>query len=131
MDLQKFKQSYVQIISESNDSELKNYIRSIVEEVLNEMKCSDEEEIEEAVKSKDYNVSKKHYIHAGNYPFILKAVNNIKGTKDLSINMSAKESDLDNMEKALDENPSDKTVLDKLKMRFSDSPKFVPKEKFD
>ena len=111
MDLQKFKQSYVHIISESNDSELKNYIRSIVEEVLNEM--------EEAVKSKDYNVSKKHYIHAGNYPFILKAVNNIKGTRDLSINMSAKESDLDNMEKALDKNPSDKTVLDKLKMRFS------------
>ena len=121
MDIQKFKETYKQVITEStNDSELKNYIRSIVEEVIKEMNSEeDSEEMEEAVKSKDYNVSKKHNIHAGNYPFILKAVNNIKGTKDLSINMSAKESDLDNMEKALDKNPSDKTVLDKLKMRFS------------
>lgn len=38
MDLQKFKETYKQVITEStNDSELKNYIRSIVEEVIKEM----------------------------------------------------------------------------------------------
>ena len=37
MDLQKFKQTYTRVISESaNERELKNYIRSIVEEVLKE-----------------------------------------------------------------------------------------------
>lgn len=37
MDIQKFKETYKQIINESADnSELKNYIRSIVEEVLEE-----------------------------------------------------------------------------------------------
>jgi hypothetical protein len=37
MDLQKFKQTYIKTISESaNDADLKNYIRSIVEEVLSE-----------------------------------------------------------------------------------------------
>lgn len=37
MDLQKFRETYKQVITEStNDSELKNYIRSIVEEVINE-----------------------------------------------------------------------------------------------
>ena len=37
MDLQKFKETYKQVIAESADnSELKNYIRSIVEEVLEE-----------------------------------------------------------------------------------------------
>lgn len=37
MDLQKFKQTYAKVISESADnSEIKNYIKSIVEEVLDE-----------------------------------------------------------------------------------------------
>ena len=41
MDLQKFKQTYKKVISESTDEiEIKNYIRSIVEEVLVEAKTS-------------------------------------------------------------------------------------------
>lgn len=39
MDLQKFKESYKQVISESNDdSEIRAFIRSIVEEIVNEKK---------------------------------------------------------------------------------------------
>lgn len=39
MNLQNFKQTYVKVISESaDDRELRNYIRSIVEEVLGEVK---------------------------------------------------------------------------------------------
>lgn len=44
MDLQKFKETYNQIISESADnSKLKEYIRSIVEEIINEKNISDEQ----------------------------------------------------------------------------------------
>jgi hypothetical protein len=42
MNLENFKQAYVKTISESaNDSDLKNYIRSIVEEVLVEQDIED------------------------------------------------------------------------------------------
>jgi hypothetical protein len=36
MDLTKFKESYLEVISESKDDELRTYIRTIVEEVLEE-----------------------------------------------------------------------------------------------
>jgi hypothetical protein len=36
MNLENFKQAYLKTISESDDSDLKNYIRSIVEEVISE-----------------------------------------------------------------------------------------------
>lgn len=36
MNYTKFREAYKQVITESNDSELRNYIRSIVEEVLSE-----------------------------------------------------------------------------------------------
>jgi len=37
MDYTKFTEAYKQVITESNDSELRNYIRSVVEEVIKEM----------------------------------------------------------------------------------------------
>jgi hypothetical protein len=54
MNLENFKQAYLQTISESaNDSDLKNYIRSIVEEVLNSIESNTEEnELKEAVNPK-------------------------------------------------------------------------------
>jgi hypothetical protein len=36
MNLENFKQAYLMTISESDDSDLKNYIRAIVEEVISE-----------------------------------------------------------------------------------------------
>ncbi len=36
MNYTKFREAYKQVITESNDSELRNYIRSIVEEVIKE-----------------------------------------------------------------------------------------------
>jgi len=130
MDLQKFKQSYVHIISESNDSELKNYIRSIVEEVLNEMKCSDEEEMEEAVSQdarKDFKtnvlpVFKKIPDNGTiNQEFKDAVENHVKqyGEYQLANHMANENGEMPKWY-----NTKSKTV--KL-----GSPKFVPKEKFD
>jgi hypothetical protein len=56
MNLENFKQAYLQTISESaNDSDLKNYIRSIVEEIMTEAEAL--------------------IINKNNYPTILKAIN--------------------------------------------------------
>lgn len=58
MDLQKFKQTYVKVISESADErELKNYIRSIVEEILNEEQ--EDLEIKEGYTLKKTKLSKQ------------------------------------------------------------------------
>jgi len=105
MNLENFRKDYLKVITESTvDANLRKYVRSVVEDTLTE-----------GVKSKDYNVSKKHNIHAGNYPLILNAVNTQSGKKKLSINMSAKESDLDRMENALQK------VLDNLKKLTKDT----------
>ena len=109
MNLENFKKDYLKIITESTDEDLKNYIRSVVKDTL-----------AEGVKSTNYNVSEKHTISAGNYPFILKAVNTLSGKNNLSIKMSAKESDLDKMENALEKNPKDETVLSKLRSRLTE-----------
>jgi hypothetical protein len=55
MDYTKFTEAYKQVITESNDSELRNYIRSVVEEVIKEMNGDgiDEEELEEAPSNDD------------------------------------------------------------------------------
>ena len=110
MNLENFKKDYLKIITESTDEDLKNYIRSVVKDTL-----------AEGVKSTNYNVSEKHTISAGNYPFILKAVNTLKNQNNLSIKMSAKESDLDKMENALGKNPKDETVLSQLKLRLTEA----------
>lgn len=56
MNLENFKQAYLQTISESaDDSDLKNYIRSIVEEIMTEAEAL--------------------IIDKNNYPTILKAIN--------------------------------------------------------
>ena len=110
MNLENFKKDYLKIITESTDEDLKNYIRSVVKDTL-----------AEGVKSTNYNVSEKHTISAGNYPFILKAVNTLSGKNNLSIKMSAKESDLDKMENALEKNSQDETVLSKLRSRLTEA----------
>lgn len=105
MNLENFRKDYLKVITKSTvDADLRDYVRSVVEDTLTE-----------GVKSKDYNVSKKHNIHAGNYPLILNAVNTQSGKKKLSINMSAKESDLDRMENTLQK------VSDNLKKLTKDT----------
>lgn len=109
MNLNNFKEAYKSVILEStDDAKLKNYIRSIVEEML-----------DEKTKSKDYDVSKKHHIHAGNYPSILYAINRITGKKSLGVNYSAKESQLDSMENALNDDPNNESVIRTLKTRLN------------
>ena len=72
MDIQKFTEAYKQVITEStNDSELRNYIRSIVEEVIKEMTSfNNEEELDKQYINEifdnpyDYTIltySKYHY----------------------------------------------------------------------
>ena len=109
MNLENFRKDYLKIITESTDEDLKNYIRSVVKDTL-----------AEGVQSKNYNVSEKHNISAGTYPRILKAVNTLSGKNNLSIKMSAKESDLDKMENALEKNPKDETVLSMLRSRLTE-----------
>jgi hypothetical protein len=59
MDLTKFKESYLQVISESQDVDLKNYIRAIVEEVLEEAYLDDEGTTSPEAK-KIYSLLKKY-----------------------------------------------------------------------
>jgi hypothetical protein len=56
MNLENFKQAYLKTISESDDSDLKNYIRSIVEEILFEQYTEDD--LLRKIKSLDAMIDK-------------------------------------------------------------------------
>lgn len=73
MDLQKFKETYKQVITEStNDSELRNFIRSIVEEVLSEDEFNmdqytDKEKPEQIETVKDAENFFKNFLEVNNF----------------------------------------------------------------
>lgn len=128
MDLQKFKETYKQVITEStNDSELKNYIRSIVEEVIKEMDSEEEELDEESSAYKNFKtnvlpVFKKIPDNGTiNQEFKDAVENHVKeyGEKQLANFMASEDGEMPKWY-----NTKSKTV--KL-----GAPKFVPKEKFD
>ena len=135
MDIQKFKETYKQVITEStNDSELKNYIRSIVEEVIKEktqyLDYDSEQLTTEAVTQdarKDFKnnvlpVFKKIPDNGTiNQEFKDAVENHVKeyGEKELANFMASEDGEMPKWY-----NTKSKTV--KL-----GAPKFVPKEKFD
>lgn len=130
MDLQKFRETYKQVITEStNDSEIRNFIRSIVEEVIKEMNYEeDEEELDEessAYKNFKTNVLPvfKKIPDNGtiNQEFKDAVENHVKeyGEKQLANFMASEDGEMPKWY-----NTKSKTV--KL-----GAPKFVPKEKFD
>ena len=56
MNLENFKQAYLQTISEStDDSDLKNYIRSIVKKVVSESEDENDDDLEES-KSRNHKI---------------------------------------------------------------------------
>jgi hypothetical protein len=59
MDINKFKESYLEVITESIDTDLKNYIKDIVEEVLEEAYLDDEGTTSPEAK-KIYSLLKKY-----------------------------------------------------------------------
>lgn len=130
MDLQKFRETYKQVITEStNDSEIRNFIRSIVEEVIKEMNYEeDEEELDEEssayknFKTKVLPVFKKIPDNGTiNQEFKDAVENHVKeyGEKQLANFMASEDGEMPKWY-----NTKSKTV--KL-----GAPKFVPKEKFD
>lgn len=131
MDLQKFRETYKQVITEStNDSELKNFIRSIVEEVIKEMDSEEEDEEELDEESSAYKNFKTNVLPVFkkipdngtiNQEFKDAVENHVKeyGEKQLANFMASEDGEMPKWY-----NTKSKTV--KL-----GAPKFVPKEKFD
>lgn len=139
MDLQKFRETYKQVITEStNDSELKNFIRSIVEEVIKEMDSEEDEEMdseEEDEEELDEESSAYKNFKTNVLPVFKKIPDN--GTINQEFKDAVENHVKEYGEKQLanfmasEDGEMPKWYNTKSKTVKLGAPKFVPKEKFD